>query len=693
MPELLYTTPAEKIKPESLLFGKKTTRLAFLTQQQFPIPRFVDVSTLQLKKIYEHPSPDSQLLILQEEIQKMIPAHEYAVRSSGLHEDSSTSAHAGEFHTELSVSPQKIADAVNKVVADALSKKQSLSEFSLIIQEYVIPTHAGVMFTRNPLGGTESILEWHTGTTPDVVMGKSSEQIKLFRNAVPKRKYPVSFVAELLAASLRIELLYEHPQDIEWVYNGHTLFIVQTRPITTITQGEHLALIEAENFLRSRPQYFLERTEIAASYPTPSRLLFDLLTVLTGENGPTRAVYKKFGITVGNGLPLMLIQNQLFIDKEVELQQFFPSLSYFTGEPGTPHIARLRGMIRTYKNTNAIKKISTVGTSALLTQKIIHAIQHVEQTPQPTHPVDALNALIDMYPLIFTCNLLCLANHTETEKILPVNSPTLVQFGSYKLHSMGSQTLGLLPPKEKMFGNSLNIEDESLFQTYHVPHVEEGGAIAAWWAVQDPQFITVLEKKLQEFRNFERLREGARWLTVLLVHRLRNALKESVARKGFTWSSVFYESTLSEMLEEQYDTSLLSSRHAERTKNVLTLLPSQLSTFPIIEKKEKFSVSGGTASGCIVTEADYLSHTYTTKQKPILLTKTLHPGLASLLPHIAGIVSCEGSLLAHLAIMAREARVPVLIWPHADKEFSGETNVLLDANTIKITKLGTKNGD
>ncbi|NUS43769.1 MAG: pyruvate, phosphate dikinase, partial [Mycobacteriaceae bacterium] len=45
----------------------------------------------------------------------------------------------------------------------------------------------------------------------------------------------------------------------------------------------------------------------------------------------------------------------------------------------------------------------------------------------------------------------------------------------------------------------------------------------------------------------------------------------------------------------------------------------------------------------------------------ILATEALHPALAAVLPEVAGIVSQSGSPLSHLAILARERGVPVVI--------------------------------
>ena len=45
----------------------------------------------------------------------------------------------------------------------------------------------------------------------------------------------------------------------------------------------------------------------------------------------------------------------------------------------------------------------------------------------------------------------------------------------------------------------------------------------------------------------------------------------------------------------------------------------------------------------------------------MLVTTTLQPGLAPLLPRLKGVVAETGSVLSHLAILAREARVATVV--------------------------------
>jgi pyruvate,water dikinase len=70
----------------------------------------------------------------------------------------------------------------------------------------------------------------------------------------------------------------------------------------------------------------------------------------------------------------------------------------------------------------------------------------------------------------------------------------------------------------------------------------------------------------------------------------------------------------------------------------------------------------------------------------VLVTTTLSPGLAPLLPRLRGIVSETGSVLSHLAILAREARVPTVVgYAGAMSDLPEGAVVNVDGETGQVT--------
>jgi len=89
---------------------------------------------------------------------------------------------------------------------------------------------------------------------------------------------------------------------------------------------------------------------------------------------------------------------------------------------------------------------------------------------------------------------------------------------------------------------------------------------------------------------------------------------------------------------------------------------------------------GGTGRGPVTHDAE---------DPPIgavLVTTTLTPGLAPLLTRLNGVVAETGSVLSHLAILAREAGVPTVVgYTNAVRELPEGAEVQVDGETGRVT--------
>ena len=94
---------------------------------------------------------------------------------------------------------------------------------------------------------------------------------------------------------------------------------------------------------------------------------------------------------------------------------------------------------------------------------------------------------------------------------------------------------------------------------------------------------------------------------------------------------------------------------------------------------------GGRATG-VVFPADALP-----ADGAVLVVRTLDPGLASLLPGLRGLVSETGSVLSHLAILAREFGVPTVVGVEdATTRFPAGTAVVVDGSTGEVSAASTE---
>jgi pyruvate,water dikinase len=72
----------------------------------------------------------------------------------------------------------------------------------------------------------------------------------------------------------------------------------------------------------------------------------------------------------------------------------------------------------------------------------------------------------------------------------------------------------------------------------------------------------------------------------------------------------------------------------------------------------------------------------------VLVVRTLDPGLAALLPELAGLVAETGSVLSHLAILAREYGVPTVVGlSNATERFVTGSWVVVDGSTGEVSSL------
>jgi pyruvate,water dikinase len=69
----------------------------------------------------------------------------------------------------------------------------------------------------------------------------------------------------------------------------------------------------------------------------------------------------------------------------------------------------------------------------------------------------------------------------------------------------------------------------------------------------------------------------------------------------------------------------------------------------------------------------------------VLVVRTLDPRLAPLLPGLRGLVSETGSVLSHLAILARELGVPTVVGvPDAVARFAPGATVVVDGSSGEV---------
>ena len=239
--------------------GGKAFNCARLRQAGFPVPDALLVSAMAADE-------DVAGVAGQPWFDGLPEGTTFAVRSSGIAEDSAGQSFAGIHETRLHVPRARVAEAVAGCRQSAASdqalayrRAQHLPvdsvRIGVLVQRMVPALTSGVAFTVHPVSGADEVVinsAWGLGEAlvsgqvdPDeFTVRKRDLALTSTRlgskggeaTAVPSLS--PGQIAELADMLVRIEQHYMAPQDVEWCHDGRQFWIVQSRPVTTrLTAG------------------------------------------------------------------------------------------------------------------------------------------------------------------------------------------------------------------------------------------------------------------------------------------------------------------------------------------------------------------------------------------------------------------------------------------------------------------------
>lgn len=568
--------------------GEKTKKLRVLKDAGFNVPNFVGFGSEEMEIDASE--------IAHRAVTKLGTTN-FAVRSSAFVEDSGQSSMAGQFLTKVNVTKDELADAIDEVRNHAKQKLGDLKNFSLIIQEFIEADISGITFTRNPQGGREMIFEFHQGRGEEIVSGKVTPTREEFYRTQKEYTSKIPNIYRAKTTFLEIEKCFAFPQDIEWCIKNGELFILQSRPITSIKKEEAEYWNSLERVLPHEEKYFFAKTELCDGVPRPSHDTFLLLQKMYEKEGPMDRAYKTFGIMYCDTKFLVRIMGELYVDKEKELQSIFPSHSYFFAKAYTPMPVRLAGFLRTLKNGARLRAIT--GEYEEYKKKI----EELLRRPFSKSSYDeAERQFLEEYQWVAEVSLLVQA----ALRRLKENLPQHMSLAKALMYMPKGMSAPLAPPSDAT-GNTLNLEDASPLSVV-LASGDEGEVPAG-----------VPEKDLREAQEFLRLKEYGRWLAQRHLARLR-ALR-------------------------------VPGPHND--KRGVFAGPYEITDTPRKDiTKGPIGVSGGEAAGALTTDP---------RAGGILVVHDLSPELFAYKASIAGVIAEHGGMLSHFAILAREEGIPVIV--------------------------------
>ena len=231
----------------------------------------------------------------------------YAVRSSSIEEDSSNFSFAGQFETYLYVKKENIIEKVKEVWISSFSShvmkyrkegkiNNEINVPAVIIQEMVNSEKAGVGFSVNPVNGNydEIVISGTYGLGTSIVDGDENGDLFIYNKKTKEIKKEIrtkkirqvldfenkkikteeinieeeilndSEICELGENIINIEKYYGKPQDMEWAFEKGKLYILQSRPITTLEKTDkktyNTIIWDNSNIVESYPEITLPLT-------------------------------------------------------------------------------------------------------------------------------------------------------------------------------------------------------------------------------------------------------------------------------------------------------------------------------------------------------------------------------------------------------------------------------------------------
>jgi len=256
-----------------------------LNRKSFAEMRWEEIwdASLRIRNMFlTTPMPPPLLAALQEGIEQDFHGCSTVVRSSAPGEDSAGASFAGIHESYVNIEgTRNILDHVQKVWASlwsdaALLYRQELglnvetSKMAVVVQQIVTGDRSGVVFTMSPTQGSQAVIESVYGLNQGLVDGtvepdrwvlSRASQGVIHHTAPRREKHMVPSsggvhleplpaakadrpplgpeeVARVFAMAMKAEAFFGAPQDVEWTFDRDTLYVLQSRPITTVRAPE-----------------------------------------------------------------------------------------------------------------------------------------------------------------------------------------------------------------------------------------------------------------------------------------------------------------------------------------------------------------------------------------------------------------------------------------------------------------------
>ncbi len=613
--------------------------------------------------------------LLHQVLDHLGPSQTMIVRSSSVVEDGSASSKAGQFESVLGVTGLgALKEAVEIVYRSRQRAGASDEPMAVLVQPMVEPSVAGVYFGIDPVSGrADRRVVAAVRGGPDQLVSGQVDGSRWLLDATGRVLDAHVDEAHLGTATMRslvrlgdgLAAVFDGPQDIEWGLVDGRLIVFQSRPITSEVRG-----------VPSGPVY--GPGPVAETFPEALTRLETDLWVDPLRDGVREALRISGAVAqrdLRNRALVIDVDGQVAIDLEI------------TGELGRRRglVEGMRARVRRLRSAWRIGRLR-VALPALAHDLCERADDDLEQLP----PFDQL-ATRQLVALIGRGRLALRSLHAHEilMGLVSGSDPPAFTGASVALRVLvearrdglsdeeivrrAPVVLALVPPR---VGPSVDLPDVS-------------SAAGIRGAPPEADAVQV---------SREALRMRVRWMQELVGQAAYEVGTRLVERGDLDDVDQIGRLTLDDLgaiasWQATVDHEGLVAADRATTRAAVhrpASLPArfQLSdTGHAIAVAERGQSKGGTGAGGGIGRGPVTHDVVAPPEGSVLVVTTLTPQLGPLLPRLAGIVSETGSVLSHLAILAREAGVAVVVGHRsAVDELPDGSLVTVDGTSGRVTK-------
>lgn len=591
------------------------------------------------------------------------------VRSSSSAEDGHDSAMAGMFTSVLDVETwadfrkalQTVVESAR--IVDLVEERETFAPMAVLVQPQLAPDWGGVLFGVDPVTGrTDHLVVAAVEGRPDALVSgtvQGHRYVLTHGGRVVERSgaggLPKPVLKRLTKLAERAAGHFGGPQDLEWALAGDELIVLQSRPVTAVADP------------RTATGPVLGPGPVAETFPQPLtpletdlwveplRVAIAEVLALTGAASKRELTRSPVVTTVGGRVAADLRLLGAFPGKKTFFERIDPR----------PPARRLAAAWRTGRLRAALPSIAAAmvekvdddlaavpGLSELDNASLVELLRRCRQ------------ALVALHAHEVMFGLLADEEYTVTAASLGLRHLAAARtegFADDEIVAMRPEVLALVPPA--VFGETVLPQTDSL-----IPRSHDDGSLP------QREALRLRARWVQELAA-----RGARTLALRLHEQGRVGRPDAVSMLTF------------DELETAATLGALPPDLSDRRRAVAPALPAAFRLTDAGDvvvyrpRGKKAATGGGIGASAgrgegVVHDGDGIP-----EQGQVLVVATLDPDLATILPRLAGLVSETGSVLSHLAIMAREYGVPAVVGvPDALTRFPAGSRVSVDGTTGEV---------